>query len=322
MRTHEYRYVFGPVPSRRLGRSLGVDLVPLKTCTYDCVYCQLGHTTRKTLERKEYVPVKDVLSELHCSLSSGSSPDYVTLSGSGEPTLHSGLEELIDGIKGLTRIPLAVLTNGSLLSDGGVRRGLERADVVLPSLDAGDDRLFRHVNRPHPGLSFSRVVEGLRSFRRDFSNRIWLEVFLLAGVTDTQAEAEKIAHLALEACPDRIQLNTVERPPAETIALPVPRSTLERLASLFEPRAEVIAEFDASPSTAASEVEPGEILELVSRRPCTAEDVAEGLGMRLTEAVKWLAFLEASGMAEVVYQAGRRFHRAACHHDPVERSPR
>lgn len=236
MPMREHRYVFGPVPSRRLGRSLGVDLVPFKTCSYDCIFCQLGRTTRKTLERKEYVPVKDVLSELRSSLSEGSLPDYVTLSGSGEPTLHSRLEELIVGIKNLTGIPLAVLTNGSLLFDPEVRHSLDRADVVIPSLDVGDDRLFQHVNRPHPDLSFSSLVEGLRSFRRDFSRQIWLEVFLIAGVTDIQAEAEKIASLVRETFPDRIHLNTVERPPAESCALPVPKNTLERLAALFDCR--------------------------------------------------------------------------------------
>jgi wyosine [tRNA(Phe)-imidazoG37] synthetase (radical SAM superfamily) len=313
MPMREHRYVFGPVPSRRLGRSLGVDLVPFKTCSYDCIFCQLGRTTRKTIERKEYVPVKDVLSELRSSLSEGSLPDYVTLSGSGEPTLHSRLEELILGIKNLTRIPLAVLTNGSLLFDPEVRHSLDRADVVIPSLDAGDDRLFQHVNRPHPDLSFSRMVEGLRSFRRDFSRQIWLEVFLIAGVTDIRAEAEKIASLARETFPDRIHLNTVERPPAESCALPVPKNTLEHLAALFDPRAEVITGLEASTSIEAKYVTAKDILAVLARRPCTVEDIAEGLGMRMAEAVKWLSSLEASGMVEVVYQDGRRFHVAAYH---------
>jgi wyosine [tRNA(Phe)-imidazoG37] synthetase (radical SAM superfamily) len=315
----EHKYVFGPVPSRRLGRSLGVDLMPFKTCTYDCIYCQLGRTTRKTLQRAEYVPIGDVLSEVRRALSEGPRPDYVTLSGSGEPTLHSRLQELISGIKSLTPVPLAVLTNGSLLSEEGVRHGPDGADVVIPSLDAGDDELFHRVNRPHGDLSFSRMVEGLLWFRRDFSKQIWLEVFLLAGVTDTAAEVEKIARLARQTRPDRIQLNTVDRPPAERSALPVPRDTLERLAGLFNPRAEVIAEFKAPSLARAKHGAAKDILALLVRRPCTVEHMAEGLGMRAAEVVKWLAPLEASGMVDIVYQGNRRFYVAAGDRDPAGR---
>jgi wyosine [tRNA(Phe)-imidazoG37] synthetase (radical SAM superfamily) len=312
------QYVFGPVPSRRLGRSLGIDLVPLKTCTFDCVYCQLGRTTTKTLERKEYVPVGDVLGELRGALSEGPSPDYVTLSGSGEPTLHSGLEELVAGIKSLTTVPLAVLTNGSLLSDPDVRCGLQDAEVVIPSLDAGDDEIFRRVNRPHGDLSFARILEGLEAFRSEFRNAIWLEVFLLAGVTDSQARVGEIARLAARAGADRIQLNTVQRPPAEKGARPVPSGTLERLAALFSPRAEVITELEASKPEGAQIVAPADVLALLSRRPCTAEDIAEGLGTGVAEVVKWLSFLEASGAARLVRQEGRSFYVVPRHHSPAE----
>jgi len=161
-------YVFGPVPSRRLGRSLGVDVVPLKTCTYDCIYCQLGRTTRKTTERREWVPLEDVISELAEKLSA--EPDYVTLSGSGEPTLYSRIGELIQRIKRLTDIPVAVLTNGSLLWDPGVRKDLLRADLVVPSLDAADAGMFRVVNRPHEDISFDQMLRGLKESRSSLQN--------------------------------------------------------------------------------------------------------------------------------------------------------
>ncbi|MCK4625431.1 MAG: radical SAM protein, partial [Phycisphaerae bacterium] len=170
-------YIFGPVPSRRLGRSLGVDLVPFKTCSYDCIYCQLGRTTNKTIQRKEWVPLDDVVAELKTNLSS--QPDYITLSGSGEPTLYSRTGELIDRIKAVTDVPVAVLTNGSLLWNQEVCAQLMNADLIVPSLDAGDEMMFRAVNRPHEDISFEKMLKGLIEFRREYQGQYWLEVMFL-----------------------------------------------------------------------------------------------------------------------------------------------
>ncbi len=167
------RYIFGPVPSRRLGRSLGVDLVPFKTCTYDCIYCQLGRTPCTTTERKEWVPLDGVLEDLRQKLSTR--PDYITLSGSGEPTLYSRLDELIDRIKTMTDVPVAVLTNGALFADKELRRQLMEADLVVPSLDAGDEAMFQMVNRPHQDISFEHMLQGLIDFRREYQGKYWLE---------------------------------------------------------------------------------------------------------------------------------------------------
>jgi wyosine [tRNA(Phe)-imidazoG37] synthetase (radical SAM superfamily) len=186
MNAEIFKYVYGPVPSRRLKRSLGVDLVPFKTCTYDCIYCQLGRTTEKTNLLKEYAPIERILAELKKKLALGPRPDYVTLSGSGEPTLHCRIGELIHQIKRVTPIPLAVLTNGSLLWSRCVQDALMEADLVLPSLDAGDERLFRYVNRPDELIQFETMVQGLREFNARFKKPVWLEVFLLAGVTGDQ----------------------------------------------------------------------------------------------------------------------------------------
>jgi len=309
MRLRPCKYIFGPVPSRRLGRSLGVDLVPFKTCTYDCVYCQLGCTTVRTLERKEYVPIGEVFAELDRKLAEGDSPDYVTLAGSGEPTLHSRLGELVAGIKQWTRIPLAVLTNGSLLWDAAVRRGLAEADVVIPSLDAGDERLFRYVNRPHPDLPFGRMIEGLREFRKEFKHQIWLEVFLLGGVTGIEAEVAKIARLTAEISPDRVQLNTVARPPAESFALPVPKEQMERFAAMFGVPAEVVADYHGPEANVVAAVRSDSILGLLRRHPCTAAEIAGGLGLHTNEVLKCLAILMRDGSVASQMVSGNLCYR-------------
>ena len=305
------KHVFGPVPSRRLGRSLGVDLVPLKVCSYDCIYCQLGRTTRKTVERKEWVPMDAVLDELKRKLACR--PDYITLSGSGEPTLHSGLGEIIEHIQAMTAVPVAVLTNGSLLWQPEVRAELAQADVVMPSLDAGDDLLFQAVNRPHPEITFEKLVSGLEQFRREFSGQYWLEVLLLAGHTGLPDHVRKIAELVRRIQPDRVQLNTASRPPAEEFAAPVPQARLTELARLFRPKAEAIAEYRRRGKRVATDASQQAVLELLRRRPCTEDDVAGGLALRPVEAAKHLAQLEAAGRVvsqrhegQVYYQLARR----------------
>jgi wyosine [tRNA(Phe)-imidazoG37] synthetase (radical SAM superfamily) len=278
-----FRYIYGPVPSRRLGLSLGVDLVPFKTCTYDCIYCQLGRTTHKTAERREYVPMTDVLAELEQKLADGPVPDYVTLSGSGEPTLNERLGQLIREIKKLTYIPIAVFTNGSLLWQCEVQDALMEADLVLPSLDAGDDHLFRYVNRPHREIAFDRMVQGITEFTRRFPKPVWLEVFLLAGVTGILPEVEKIAALARRIQPQRVQLNTVSRPPFEEFAWPVSWNQMKEFANLFDGKVEVISEGDKSRSPVLNEVTDADILALLSRRPCTVQEVSAGLGLPVGE---------------------------------------
>ncbi len=309
MNCQTQHYVFGPVASRRLGRSLGVDLVPFKTCSYDCVYCQLGRTTARTLERREWTPMDAVLEELKRKLPCR--PDYITLSGSGEPTLHSRIGEIIERIQVMTRIPVAVLTNGSLLWQAEVRAQLADADVVLPSLDAGDDLRFRALNRPHDGIVFERMVEGLVEFRREFRGQYWLEVFLLNGYTALQSEALKIAAWVREIRPDKVQLNTVARPPAEHFAIAAPMPRLKQLARLFRPVAEVIVERHGARHPAAMEPEAGAVLELLRRRPCTAQDVADGLGLLPNHALKLLTRLESRRQIERQPIAGQCFYRAA-----------
>jgi wyosine [tRNA(Phe)-imidazoG37] synthetase (radical SAM superfamily) len=301
-------YIFGPVPSRRLGRSLGVDLVPFKTCSYDCVYCQLGRTTNKTTKRKEWVPLQNVIDQLKDRLSS--KPDYITLSGSGEPTLFSRLDELISEIKELTDVPVAVLTNGSLLWLPEVREALKSADMVIPSLDVGNSQIFQYVNRPHPDITFSKMLQGLVDLRKIYRGQYWLEVFLLAGVTTPEAEINRLKTCIAAIQPDLVQVNTVTRPPAEDFAEPVPKKQLEAIAAKLYEKAEVIADYrnvhKEKDFTARSE----DILTLLQRRPCSIEDVAAGLGLHRNEVVKYIEELSAEGKIEAKQQNQRLYYKA------------
>ncbi len=310
MTPNRLHFVYGPVPSRRLGRSLGVDLVPFKTCTYDCVYCQLGRTTNLTLERRPYVPVADLLAEVKASLDRGSAPDYIGLAGSGEPTLHSGLGALIEGLKALTTIPVAVLTNGSLLWMPEVRQALMKADLVLPSLDAGDSETFQRINRPQEGIFFTQMVEGLATFTRDFPGEVWLEVFLLAGLNDSPASIANLVALTRKIRPARIQLNTVTRPPAEGFALAPAPERLQELLNAFPGQVEIICETEPAtpPAGETPRIEDAQILALLGRRPCTPNDIARGLGIHELETLKHLDRLVATGQVRTVLAGGRGYY--------------
>lgn len=286
----KYKYLFGPVPSRRFGRSLGIDLTPYKTCSFDCIFCQLGRTTAKTFARKEYVPVKDVIEELGGWIKSSGEADYITLSGSGEPTLHSHFGEVIEFARASSSIPVLLLTNGSLLKYADVRADASKANIVKVSLSAGDQDLFEYINRPPREVSLKLLVEGMQHFRNEFTGEMWLEVFVIWGVNSTPKDISQIAELAKMFKPDRIQLNTAVRPPAESFVHPMPMQKLEALTEYFEPPAEVIAEFssDCTPSARANE---DTILAMLQRRPCTAKDIAEALGLHINEVSKYIGKL-------------------------------
>ena len=313
MTQNEFHHVYGPVPSKRLGRSLGVDLVPFKMCSYDCVYCQLGKTTNKTVERKNYAPVEDVLEELQRKLSLGPFPDYISLAGSGEPTLNLGIGHLIRRIKQLTEIPVAVFTNGSLLWLPEIKEALMDADLVLPSLDAGDEILFRYVNRPHPSISFEKMVQGTAEFTKEFSGTLWLEVFLLGGVTGVPSEMKKIAALIEQINPNLVQLNTVSRPPAEDFAFAVTPEIMEELKKLLPGKVELIVEQSHAkpPASQRHETDDLEILALLSRRPCTVHGISTGLGMNPGEVAKRLHCLNQRGDVIVVRSNDMVFYQKA-----------
>jgi wyosine [tRNA(Phe)-imidazoG37] synthetase (radical SAM superfamily) len=289
-----YRHLFGPVPSRRFGRSLGVDLTPFKTCSFDCVFCQLGRTTVRTTERREYVPVDEVAGELEDWSRQGGTADYITLAGSGEPTLHARFGEVIAAARAAAGIPVALLTNGSLLTDPEVRDQAAGADVVKVSLSAWDQHSLEHVNRPAPGIRFESLIEGQRRFRELFSGELWLEVFLVWGVNTTPRDVERIADLAASLRPDRIQLNTAVRPPCEEYVDAVPEEQLHALTGFFDPPAEVIAEYSRAAAAGAG-ADEREVLAMLERRPCTLEQVCRAFGLHRNEASKYLGRLLRTG---------------------------
>jgi wyosine [tRNA(Phe)-imidazoG37] synthetase (radical SAM superfamily) len=290
------KYIFGPVPSRRLGRSLGIDLVPNKTCTFDCIYCELGRTTHKTILRQSHVSPREIQGELEIYPSGlEKKPDYITLSGSGEPTLNINIREIIRRIKEITSTPVAVLTNSSLLSLDEVRRDLSEADVVLPSLDAITPALFEYINRPHPSLRIEEIISGLIQFRKQYRGQIWLEVVFCRGINDDKEEIERLKGVIERIQPDRVQLNTPVRPPAEEFAYPLTTTQLEEIRKKLGDKAEIISEFGAPLGEEFNSVKDTEILNLIKRRPCTTEDISKALGLRIDEVVKHLDHLTKTG---------------------------
>jgi wyosine [tRNA(Phe)-imidazoG37] synthetase (radical SAM superfamily) len=282
-----YKHIFGPVPSRRFGRSLGIDLIPFKTCSLNCIFCQLGRTTQKTIVRKEYVPLTEVIAELKDWLKTDGKADYITLSGSGEPSLHSRFGEVLEFIRTHCEIPTVLLTNGTMLHIPEVREAACHADIVKVSLSAWNQTSFRWVNRPHAELHFEPVFEGQKAFRDKFGGDLWMEVFLLSGVNSMPDDVRKIAALAREIRPDRIQLNTAVRPPAEDFAAPLSQKQLVSLAHLFQPAAEVIAEYSTK-QKASMQVSQEAVLSMLRRRPCTATQITEAFGMHINEMLKYL----------------------------------
>ena len=302
-------YIFGPVPSRRLGLSLGVDLIPAKTCTYDCLYCQVGRTTQKTVQANTFVPIQEVMVELKKRLEIFT-PDAITLSGSGEPTLCSEIDRVITSIKEITETKIAILTNGSLFWQEEVRRRVSGADIILPTLTTAFEETFRTIHRSDPKLSVKRIIEGLKSLRQMYHGKIFLEVFLLAGINDSKKELEGLKEVIEEICPDKIQLNTVVRPPADQSAISLDMERLKEIRNFFGERAEIIAE---APLRGGGQQDSmvESILEMAKRRPLRASDIAILFNMPLEEAEGVIQGLRMKGtlrqeehLGEVYYMLG------------------
>lgn len=302
-------YLFGPVASRRLGLSLGVDLIPPKTCPLDCIYCEVGRTTVKTLERREYIPAASIMAELSAYFAGANlQPDYVTLAGSGEPTLNSGLGSIIAHLKQLTRVPVAVLTNGVLLTDPQVRRELSQADVILPSLDAVTPALFQKINRPVAGVTVETLIAGLKALRQAYPGQIWLEILLLKGLNDTPAELANLKKAIQAIRPDEVHLNTAVRPVVEQYALAVGPQVLAAAAAFLGPKARVIASW-AHPQHAHFDLSDDDFLASLSRRPQTAADLAAVLHLPAGEVAKRLHFLEQQGRVRATQHANQVFYQ-------------
>ncbi|WP_022666028.1 radical SAM protein [Desulfospira joergensenii] len=308
-----YKHIFGPVPSRRLGLSLGVDLVFHKVCSLDCIYCECGQTTDLTLERREYVPFEAVQKELDHYFENHPDPDYVTFSGSGEPTLNISIGRVIDHIKEKkpnTRV--AVLTNATLLGDPGVRKDLSRADLVIPSLDGVSQKTYRKINRPGRGPGVDELIRGLKTFARSFTGKIWLEVFILPGINDSRQELERLGEIIREIRPDRVQLNTLDRPGTLAGLEPASKEELERVARILDAgNIEIIARVKDLKSGHGNLDQDMEamVVETIHRRPCTVQDLGTALNLDIGELEILLKRLVMEGRIESTLQQRGMFYQ-------------
>lgn len=290
------KHIYGPVPSRRLGISLGVDLVPKKICTYDCIYCQIGGTTLQTVERKAYIPARSILRDVKEALQEwGEKVDYIAISGSGEPTLNSAIGEVIHGIKKMTSLPVAVITNSSLIHLEEVRQSLLQADVIMPSLDAATTSVFQTINRPHSSIEIEQIIQGLAALRKEYKGQIWLEILLCRGVNDGGEEIEGFRQAIRTIRPDKVHLNTVVRPAVEDYASALPRDRMEQVRAFLGEDAEIIAEFKGHTQVIPSDDFEQKIIRTIQRRPETPEDLAKALGLHDLEIVKILDKLAKEG---------------------------
>jgi len=312
LRVKTYRYLFGPVPSRRFGRSLGVDLTPMKTCGFDCIFCQLGRTKRKTA----YVPIDAVIKELDEWLASDGHADYITLSGSGEPTLHREFGAVLAFLKKASK-PSILLTNGSLLWHPKVCQDAALADIVKISLSAWNQHSFEWINRPHKDISFSKLVEGQKTFRKIFTGQLWMEVFLLFGINSKPADVSKLSAVAKTIKPDRVQLNSIDRPPAEEFAAALSLERMQALCPLFDPPAEIITHFH-TPFTDSIQTTETNILAMLQRRPCTIDQIASAFNIHVNEVSKYLGKLIKTKVIHAVRKDLEIYYSAISTEDKTE----
>ena len=303
-------HIYGPVPSRRLGFSLGVDLVPAKICSYDCIYCQIGPTQRTVTIRKPYIPCKTIIDELFLFLNAHPEPDYITLGGSGEPTLNSDIGRIIEEIKAKTAVPVAVLTNSSLLSNPTVREDLRRADVVLPSFDACGPEMFARVNRPHADIGFDRMAEGLIAFRQMYPGIVWLEIFFVPGINTEDVHAKAFKGWIDKIRPDKVHLNTAVRPTAEKDVAAAACADLERIRDQLGPIAEIIVPFGKDGSQRLNTDIRKDLMAILSRRPCTLQDLSAVLGIHCLELIEHLEALTREKRVETAAQNDKTYYHA------------
>lgn len=307
-----YKYLFGPVPSRRLGMSLGVDLVPKKVCSLNCVYCEVGKTTNLTLQRKEYIPYDQVTAELTDYFANNPDPDYITFSGSGEPTLNSRIGDVLNFIKKIRpAIPVALLTNGTLLYDKNLRKELLSVDVVLPSLDSATAPGLMKINRPPAELDVNKYIDGLAAFRKEFTGKIWLEVFILPGFNDSPDELAALKNAIQKIKPDSIQLNTLDRPGTVQGLKPASLEDLQKIIDFWNlPDVSIIASAPQRKKVVSYRKDMASaILETISRRPCTLDDLSQILSIHISEINKYLDVLEAENKIEAIEESRGTFYQ-------------
>lgn len=314
-------YIFGPVPTRRLGQSLGIDPVPLKTCNWNCVYCQLGRSIPMVNERNEFFPADEILAEAKNALLSHQPGeiDWVTFVGSGETTLHASLGWLIREVKKITRMPVAVITNGSLLYLPEVRQELLAADAVLPSLDAGTPELYQHINRPYPGLSFESFLDGLIAFGEEYQGNLWVEVMLVKDLNDTEDQLSKIASALQRIKPDEIHIMQPTRPPVETWVKPPSDDGLRRALDILGDTARVIHPASGSYDLGEAKSIVEAVVGIVTRHPMREEELVETLkNLTTRDVTETLSTLAESDKLQVVERNGIRFWSASPSYYPED----
>ncbi|MFC1495405.1 radical SAM protein [Thermodesulfobacteriota bacterium] len=287
-------YVFGPVPSRRLGLSLGIDLIPRKTCSFDCIYCQVGKTSDRIMEASSFVPVSEVIDELREVLSKRT-PDVITLAGSGEPTLNADIENVITEIKKVTSIPLTLLTNGSLLWNDRIRERIRGVDILIPTLSTVYEDTFKRIHRPHPDLKLNDIINGLKETRKEFKKNIFLEVVLLSGLNDTEKEISGLSKVIREISPDRVQLNTVVRPPSDPGAMSLNNEKLEEIKEYLGGNTEIIASVPLKGRENIPDSKLEQLIEMMKRRPVTANDISKTLNIEKDETERLVKELRIKG---------------------------
>lgn len=276
--------------------SLGVDVIPKKVCTLDCVYCEVGPTDKRALRRREYFPAEAIIAETEQALSARAGIDHVSFSGSGEPTLNSKLGEIIRAVRQITSIPIAVVTNGTLLSLEDVRYDLMAADVVLPSLDAVTQEVFERIDRPHPQLRIETIIEGLTEFRKEFKGQFWLEIMFAKGFNDSEDQIRRMKEVMKQIQPDKIQLNTVIRPPSEQGVEPVSETRLKEICAIFGERCEIIGTFDKRGNDRGEKSNTSEILALLERRAMTLDGLMSSQNATRDSIVDSLRALKKAGL--------------------------
>lgn len=282
-------YFYGPVPSRRLGFSLGVNLLPKKICSFDCIYCQLGKTGKKSIQRFSWVNLSRFKKELAKIIKKHPKIDHITISGCGEPTLHKNLDRIISSIKEVSRnkYPVCVITNSSLLDRGDVRKELSQADLIIPSLDAVSPRLFHKIDRPDKAIKLGKIIDGLVKLRKEFRGKIWLEIMLVGNLNDTLTEARKFKKIIAKINPDKVQLNLPVRPTGSKISFPQYQK-IKAMQKAIGPKAEIISSFYRQAQRKFSSSIKEDIISFLKSRPADLGDLAKSLGISSKEANKYL----------------------------------
>lgn len=301
--TMDIKYLYGPVPSRRLGLSLGISPIPKKTCNYSCIYCQLGRTDKMTNTRQLFFPVKDIISELDDFLKKEVNFDVISIVGEGEPTLYKDLGILISEIKLRTQKPVAIITNGALLYDSELRSELYKADIVLPTLDAYDEEIFRKINRPHGSIVYEKVIQGLKIFSEEFKGELWIEVMLMQEINDDDHSLKKLKEILRNINYDRIFINTPIRPPAEPYVKPISNERMHAAVKILGGMSIDLLESEGFYSNIIDDTDA--LLSIIKRHPMNQHEIENFLNARCCKDThKIIENLRNNSLIEVINYKG------------------